>query len=198
MEEIALAVYEEEGKSDLLGTLLLLGGHISSIDRADKVFNEELESNAREFASSLKTKDKERIVKAQEDLEYELSIVQIASGGITTMWWFFALADSKIPAENLQKIKNYLGIMKSYIQDNYDISNIKTKNGLIIESSVEKGIRTLSVTLPFDKVGNLILSYKEKNHQTLLEMFKYKEKLSKDSSINSRDSLMQTLLKEGK
>ncbi len=57
--------------------------------------------------------------------------------------------------------------MKSYIQDNYDISNIKTKNGLIIESSVEKGINTLSVTLPFDRVESLILSYKENNHQTL-------------------------------
>ena len=90
--------------------------------------------------------------------------------------------------------------MKSYIKENFTNEQgiIKTKNGLIIESSVEKGIRTLSVTLPFDKVENLILSYKEKNHQTLLEMFKYKEKLSKDSFISSSDSLMQTLLKEGK
>ncbi|TLE14944.1 hypothetical protein LS72_007900 [Helicobacter apodemus] len=198
MEEIALAVYEEEGKSEFFDTLIAEGAFRSFLDWAEDSKENRLESSAREFASSLKTKDKERIVKAQEDLEYELSIVQIASGGITTMWWFFALADSKIPTENLQKIKDSLGIMKSYIQDNYDISNIKTKNGLIIESSVEKGIRTLSVTLPFDKVENLILSYKEKNHQTLLEMFKYKEKLSKDSSINSRDSLMQTLLKEGK
>ncbi len=42
MEEIALAVYEEEEKSDLLEMLILSGGHnISLIDRADKVFNED-------------------------------------------------------------------------------------------------------------------------------------------------------------
>ncbi|MDE6958772.1 MAG: hypothetical protein K2O80_04390 [Helicobacter apodemus] len=59
--------------------------------------------------------------------------------------------------------------MKSYIKENFTNEQgiIKTKNGLIIESSVEKGINTLSVTLPFDRVESLILSYKENNHQTL-------------------------------
>ncbi len=86
-----------------------------------------------------------------------------------SMLRFFTLADSKMPAENLQKIKDSLGIMKSYIKENFTNEQgiIKTKNGLIIESSVEKGINTLSVTLPFDRVESLILSYKENNHQTL-------------------------------
>ncbi len=86
-----------------------------------------------------------------------------------SMLRFFTLADSKKSAENLQKIKDSLGIMKNYIKENFTNEQgiIKTKNGLIIESSVEKGINTLSVTLPFDRVESLILSYKENNHQTL-------------------------------
>ncbi|MDE5603704.1 MAG: hypothetical protein K2I71_07310 [Helicobacter sp.] len=198
MEEIALAVYEEEGKSDFFDTLIAEGALRSFLDWAEDSKENKLESSAREFVVSLKTKDKEKIAKAQEDLESTLGIVKLANGGLTSMRYFFAVADSKIPAENFQKIKDSLGIMGSYIKDNYDISSIKTKNGLIIQSSVDKGIRTLSVTLPFDKVENLILSYQEKNHQTLLEMFEYKAKLSEDSSINSRDSLIQTLLKESK
>ncbi|WP_104721606.1 hypothetical protein [Helicobacter mesocricetorum] len=202
MEDIALAVYEEEGKSDLFSMLMWDGGSMKFIDMAGDIKENELESSAREFVASLKTTNKERIVEAQGKLEDNLVMLRAAHMiAFASVLRFFTLADTKIPAENFQKIKDSLGIMESYMRDNFlpnEQGIIKTKNGLIIESSEEKGIRTLKITLPFDKVENLILNYKDKNHQTLLEMFEYKEKLSKDSSINSKDSLIQTLLKESK
>ncbi|WP_158654854.1 hypothetical protein, partial [Helicobacter mesocricetorum] len=120
MEDIALAIYEEEGDSGLLGTLMEIGRFRQIIDIAEDIKENKLESSARELAWVLKTEDKEKIAKAQERIEIYLDKMWNANTvGLAITIHFFTLVDSKIPAENFQKIKDSLGIMRNYIENNF-------------------------------------------------------------------------------
>ncbi|TLD81218.1 hypothetical protein LS70_007955 [Helicobacter sp. MIT 11-5569] len=175
INEILVTTYLSEGDSSFFATLLAYASAAKlAFANANKGLDS-IEDSASCFVDATKSKDKNRILEAEKRLDEDLGKISSFSYlALPSLTNFFSIADGKIPQENMQKIIDSLGIMRSYIDENlalHKTGSITLKNGTTISGIIDdNGHKILKVSLQNNVANNLFLNYEYQNLDLLLKM----------------------------